>query len=195
MVFFNFFKFFPIFLEFSIMRRVGTEWNRTIIFISLFFCQFQHIMAWNETTMVFWNFLNFIAIFLEFSITRQVGMKRNDNFCSPSFSAFSNLFWVKMKQQWYFLIFLNFLLFFWNFHLCVRFEQNATERLFLFSLFFSLVQHIMAWNETTMVFWNFLNFIAIFLEFSITLQVRTKRNDNFCFSSFLTFSSLFFLKN
>ena len=37
MVFFDFFKFFPIFLKFSIMRQVGTEWNRTTIFIfSLF---------------------------------------------------------------------------------------------------------------------------------------------------------------
>ena len=94
LVFFNFLKIFLIFLEFSIMRQVGTELNKTIIFFSLFFGLFQHIMAWNETTMVFWNFLNFIAILLEFSITLRVRTKRNDNFCFPSFLAFSCLFWL-----------------------------------------------------------------------------------------------------
>ena len=112
-------------MEFSIMRRVGTEWNRTIIFISLFFCQFQHIMAWNETTMVFWNFLNFIAIFLEFSITIRVRTKRNYNFYFLSFTAFSNLFWLEMKPQRYFLIFW---LLYWNFLLYVGLERNGTER-------------------------------------------------------------------
>ena len=35
-----------------------------------------------------------------------------------------------------------------------------------------------------MVFFNFLNYFAIFLEFSITRRVRAKRNENFYFSPF-----------
>ena len=42
-----------------------------------------------------------------------------------------------------------------------------------------------------MVFFNFLNFFAIFLEFSITRRVGTERNDNFYFFSFSAFSNLF----
>ena len=42
----------------------------------------------------------------------------------------------------------------------------------------------MALNEAIMVFFNFLNFFAIFLEFSIPRQVRAKRNENFYFPPF-----------
>ena len=52
--------------------------------------------------MEFFNFLNFFAVFLEFSITRRVRTKQNDNFLYLSFVAFSNLFWIEMKPQWYF---------------------------------------------------------------------------------------------
>ena len=45
-----------------------------------------------------------------------------------------------------------------------------------------------------MVLFNFLNFFAIFLEFSITRQVATDRNDNFYFISFMAFSKLFWLE-
>jgi len=42
-----------------------------------------------------------------------------------------------------------------------------------------------------MVFINFLNLFAIFLEFSITRRVGMKRNDNFYFLSFSAFPNLF----
>jgi len=45
-----------------------------------------------------------------------------------------------------------------------------------------------------MVFINFLNLFAIFLEFSITRRVGMKRNDNFYFLSFSAFSNLFRLE-
>ena len=53
----------------------------------------------------------------------------------------------------------------------------------------------MAWNEAAMVFLNFLNFLAIFLEFSITHWVGTKRNDKFLFSLFLGLFQRFFALN
>ena len=80
--------------------------------------------------MVFLNFRNFFSSFLEFSITRRVGTKRIDKFCFPSFSAFFNLFWHKMKPRRYFLKFFPF---FWNFLLRGRLERNKTI-VFIFSL-------------------------------------------------------------
>ena len=105
MVFFNFLNFFAIFLEFSITRWVGREWNGMKFLFSLFLWVFQPILARNGAIMVFFSFLNFFAIFLEFYISRRVGTKRNDTFYILSFSAFSNLFWLEMKPWWYFLIF------------------------------------------------------------------------------------------
>ena len=45
-----------------------------------------------------------------------------------------------------------------------------------------------------MTFFNFLNFVAIFLEFSITRGVGTERNDNFRFLSLSALSNLFWLE-
>ena len=134
-------------------------------------------------------FFNFFAIFLEFSITRRVGTKRNDKFYILSFSAFSNLFWLEMMRHWYFWIFL---LLFWNFLLRVRLERNV-----MIIFIFSLSHHfplILAWNEAIMVFLKFLNFFAIFLEFSISSRVGTKRNDNFYVSHSRHFPTYFRLK-
>ena len=45
-----------------------------------------------------------------------------------------------------------------------------------------------------MICFNFLNFVAILLKFSITRRVGTKRNDNFYFLSFSAFPFLFCLE-
>ena len=45
-----------------------------------------------------------------------------------------------------------------------------------------------------MVFFNFLNFFAILLDFSITRCVGTERTDNFYFFSFSALSNLFWLE-
>ena len=45
-----------------------------------------------------------------------------------------------------------------------------------------------------MVFFNFLNFLTIFLELSISRRVGTEQNDNYYFLPFLAFSYLFCLK-
>ena len=64
----------------------------------------------------------------------------------------------------------------------------------MFSLFHSIFHPILLGNEAMMVFFHFLNFFAIFLEFSITRRVETERNDNFYFLSFSSFSILFWLE-
>ena len=68
--------------------------------------------------------------------------------------------------------------------------RNSSKRFFyfLFSLFLGHSQLILAWLEAIMVFFKFLNFFAIFLEFSITGLVGTHQNDFFFF--FLGLSQL-----
>ena len=138
-------------------------------------------------------FFIFLLVFLEFSITRRVGTKRNCNFYFLHSSAFSNLFWLGINPQWYFF---DFLIFFFSFFGIFYYlsGKNGTERQFLFFLFLSLLQSILAWNEAITISFNFLKFFAIFSEFSIALWVGTKRNDNFYFLSSLAFSNLFWLE-
>ena len=134
--------------------------------------------------------MNFFAMFLEFSITPWVGTKQNDNFYFLSFSAFSNLFWLQMKLYWHFLIFWIFLQFFWNFKLCVRLGRNEIIIL-IFSLSLPFPNYFgWKWCHNGIFFYCF----GTFLEFSITCQEGTKRNDNFYFLSFLAFSKLFWLE-
>ena len=65
----------------------------------------------------------------------------------------------------------------------------------MFSLFLILFQPIMAWNESIMVLFNFLNFFAIFWNFYYESGWNgTERNDNFYFLSFSDYSSLFWLE-
>ena len=69
-------------------------------------------------------------------------------------------------------------------------EPNDT----FYFLFLSVSPIILAWNEAIIVFYNFLNFFAIFFEFSITHRVGTKWNDNFCFPSFSAFFNEFWIE-
>ena len=130
------------------MHRVWTEWNDNFYFLSFaaFSCLFWLEM---KPRWYFFNFFNFLAICLEFSITQRVGTKRTDSFHFLTFPAFSNLFWLVMKPQWYFLIFWIFFYFFGIFYYSSG--RKETEQYFLFSLFLSLFQPILAWNEAVMV--------------------------------------------
>ena len=67
---------------------------------------------------------------------------------------------------------------------------------FLFSLFHDILQPIFAENEAIVVFFNFLNFFAIFLEFSISRRVGTEQNETtiFILSLSLRFPTYFVLK-
>ena len=96
MVFFNFLDFFCYFFGIFYYASGRNEMKRKFLF-SPFLGLFQPTLAWKEAIMVFFNFLNFFAIFLEFSISFRVRTKRNDNFYFLSFSAFSDLFWLKMN--------------------------------------------------------------------------------------------------
>ena len=91
------------------------------------------------------------------------------------------------------MVFFNFFNFIANFFGIFNYasDRNEAELYFLFSLFLILYRPILAWNEAIMVSFNFLNFLASFMEFSITRRVGKERNDNFYFLSFSYFSGLF----
>ena len=72
--------------------------------------------------------------------------------------------------------------------------RHTLKRIFfLFSPFRCLSQPILSWKEAMMEFCNFLNFFAIFLEFSIPSRVGTHRN-YFFFLTFSAFHNLFRLE-
>ena len=144
--------------------------------------------------MVFLNFLNFFFIFLEFSIACRVGTERSNNFCFLSFWAVLNLFFLQIKPQWYSSNFLNF------FAICLEFSIThwvGTKRsetiICIFPLSRPFLTNFILKRSPIVFFFNFLNFFAIFYEFSITRRVETKRNDNFYFPSFSAFFNLFWL--
>ena len=83
------------------------------------------------------------------------------------------------------MVFFNFFEYFCYFFGVFYYElsRNETERQYLFSFVLGLPQPILALNEAILAFFNFLNFFAIFLQFSIIRQVGTERNYNFYFFS------------
>ena len=189
MVFFDFWIFLLFFWNF--LFHVGKERNGVIIFI---FSLSQHFptyfgLEWSRNGI--FQFLNFFAIFLEFSLARREGSKRSDNFYFLSFSALSNLFCHEMKPQWYFLISWIFLLFFWNFLLSFGKERNKT--IVFIILLSQLFPTYFGLERSRNGIFQFLNFFAIFMEFSLPGRVGTKRSDNFYFLSFSAFSLVFWL--
>ena len=69
---------------------------------------------------------------MEFPIPGWCWMDRNENTFFHSFSACPVLFWLEKKPQWRFIIFLIFLLFFWNSVFRVGLEW-IRMRIFFFS--------------------------------------------------------------
>ena len=134
--------------------------------------------------MVFFNFLNFFPFFFfEFSITRREGTEWNEIFFLSHSHPFPNNF---RQKCWNIGIFLYFEFFGYFFEiLYYALSRNETERKFLFYLIHILLEPILAWNVAILVFFYFLNFLAVFWKFCITRWVGTKRNDNLYFCLFL----------
>ena len=101
----------------------------------------------------------------------RLGIDRNDNFYFLSFSAFPNLFWLEEKPLWCFVLFWIFLLFF-EFSIMGRVGIGRYDNFYF--LHFSAFSNT-AWREAQRIFYNFLNFFAIFLEISITSRVGIDR--------------------
>ena len=114
-------------------------------------------------------------------------MDQNNNFFFlVSFSACPVPFWLEMKPEWFFLIFCIFLLFFCHSLFRVGLEWIRMITFFFFGITLSRSYPVLAWKEAIMIFFNFLNFFAIFLEFPIPNRVKMDRNDNFFFLVWLS---------
>ena len=142
MVFSNFLNFFAIFLEFSIVGRVGTHQNDFFNFLS--FSAFPNLF-WLEKKLwwcflIFWIFLLFFWNFLF-----QVGRNPSEwFFFFLSFSDFPILFWLEKKLWWRFLIFWIFLLFFLKFSITGRVGTHQND--FFYFLSFSTFPNLF-WIE------------------------------------------------
>ena len=176
MVFFNFLNFFLLFWNF--LLPVWKERNRAIIFI---FSLSQHFPTYFGLGWIRNGFFQFSQLFLLFfwNFVLPVGKERNVAIIF-SFSL-SQRFPTYFSLEWSRNGIFQFLEFFCYFFGIFSFPsgRNETKRYFLFSHFLSLFQHILAWNEVVMVSFNFFNFFAMFLEFSLTRREGTKRSDNF----------------
>ena len=89
---------------------------------------------------------------------RQVGTERNDNFILFLSHPPSTYGGSKWSHNGIFFEFFCFIFGIFYYALC----RNETERKYLFSFIHGLFQPVLALNEVIMVFFNFLNFFAIF---------------------------------
>ena len=107
---------------------------------------------------------------------------------------FATYFGLKCGHNGIFQLFEWFCYFFGIFYYTSC--RNGTDRRFLFFLFLGIFHPILTWNEVIMVYFNFLNFIAIFLEFSISRRIGAERNGTiiFIFSHSRPFQTYFGLK-
>ena len=139
-----------------------------------------------------YNFLKFFIFFWNFLF--RVGWERNGTsiFIFSISRHFPTYFGIKWSHNCIFWFFLFFFSFFGIFYYPSGWK--GMERQFLFFLFHGISQPILAWNEAIMVFFNFLIFFSLFLEFYISRRVGTERKDNFYFRSFSSFSNLFWLE-
>ena len=84
---------------------------------------------------------------------------------------------------------MNFFAIFLEFSLTRQFGTKRNDNFSFLSL--SLFHPILAWNEATIVLFDFFEFSSLFFEFSITSPIGRERKDNFYFFSFSAFSNLF----
>ena len=84
---------------------------------------------------------------------------------------------------------MNFFAIFLEFSLTRQFGTKQNDNFSFLSP--KLFHPILAWNEATIVFFDFFEFSSLFLEFSITSLIGRERKDNFYFFSFSAFSNLF----
>ena len=116
MVFFNFLNYFAIF--WGILSYVSDRNVTDVLFLfSPFLILLQSILVWNESTMVFFNFLIF---FLNFLLRVWLERSQTKIFIFPISHPFPTYFGLKWTIiVFLFLFLLNFLLFLWNFLLCI----------------------------------------------------------------------------
>ena len=181
----------------NFLLRIGLERNETkrkFVFLSLsrpFPTNFCLKRSQNCIFLIFWIFLQFFMNFL-----LRVRLERNWMIICifPIYQSIPTYYGLKWSHNGIFK-FSEFFSYFFGIFYYVS-DWNGVGRFFLFSPFISVSPLILAWNEAIIVFYDFLNFFVICLEFSITHWVGTKRNETiiFIFISFSAISNQFLLE-
>ena len=174
-------NFFAIFLEFSCLGRVWTEF-RTKIFFHSFLANLIpfSLKRMPEVVFQFFEFFcNFFRNFLPGSLMNGI---QDENFF-VSFSAYLILFGLKIMPERGFLIFWIFLLFFSEFSSADQVWTEFGTKIFL-SLSPPISSHFRKINTGKRLF-NFLNSFAIFLGIFLPGSVMNGIRDEFFFVSFL----------
>ena len=140
---------------------------------------------------LFSNFLNFFPIFWNFLLRVWWEPIRMISFIFSLSWLFATYLGLKRSHNIFFLFFE----FFCYFHGIFFFEsgRNTSEGFFFYFLSFSAFAILFCLKRSYDGVSNFLNFFAIFLEFSITGWVGTDQN-HFFFLSFSVFPNLFWLE-
>ena len=159
----------------NFLLRIGQERNGTIIFILSLSQPLPTYfgLKWGSNGIFLISLIFLLFCFVIFYYTSgRNGTERNDNFYFLSFPAISSLLWLKMKPQWYFLIFWIFLLFFWNFLLHIGQEWNGTI-IFILSLSQPLLTYFcLKWSHNG-IFLIFLIILLFFWEFFVMCRIGT----------------------
>ena len=132
-------------------------------------------------------------MFFFFDFLLRVVLVRNETiiFIFIFFSLFQPISAWNEATMVFFLFFECFWNFYWNFLLGVWKERMV---IFIFSLSHHFPTYFgLKWIRNG-IFFIFLNFFLIFMEFSITHWVGMKRNDNFYFLFFSAFSIIFWIE-
>ena len=176
------FNFFAIFF-FNFLARVESERNSGLKFFSLFLGLSHTGFDRNNVGMNFFNFLNFFAIFFcEFSCLGPVGMEFGTIFFCSSLAYIISV-QIEIMQEWCFLIFWIFFLFFFGIFLPGSCRNEIWDKNFLLSFSAYLIP---IWIEI-MPEWFYLysEFLLFFLEFSSLGWVGTEFGTKYFF--FFTF--------
>ena len=105
-----------------------------------------------------------------------------------SFLAYHNPDWIEIMSEWCFLNFWIFFRFFWEFS-CSGWVGTEFGMKIFFSLFLDLSHPDLDRNNAGMMFFNFLNFFAIFFGIFFLGSGRNEIQDENLFFSFLAYLS------
>ena len=156
----QFFEFFCYFFR-NFLARVEYVRNSRVKFCFHFFGLSQPVFAKNSAGNRFYNFLNFITTFFGiFLLGSSMNGILEQNFVF-TFSTYLIPYWLKIMTGRGFTIFWIFLLFFSEFSCSGRVWTEFWSKI-LFSLF-RLISSPFTKNNAGKRFYNFLNFLTIFL--------------------------------
>ena len=156
---------------------------------SFFFGRCHPVLAKNIAEKRFYNFLIFYYFFRNFLARAEYERNSGLKFCFYFFGLSYPILAKNIAGRGFIVFFLIFLLFFSEFYSCVEYERNSALK-FCFH-FLGLSDPVLAKNNAAKRFYNFLNFLIFFSEFSCPGRVWTEFWSKILFSLFRPITSHF----